>query len=252
MKFSEQIYKLRKEKGLTQNELAERLFISYQAVSQWENGNTLPDIELLPKIAEIFNKSIDELFGIEKSSFGKINNYKDDTLYIVIANGKEIKEVLDLKNTIDNKTDIVVKIEGNVKDVSSSFGVNITGDVTGTIAAVDGIVITGDVSGDVSAGDGVKCGNITGNVNAGDSVYCGIVGKSVNAGDSIFCGNVGSSATAGASLTCGAIDGNVTVGGKIDNCGSIQGNVKTGGDLNCTSIVGDVTVDGTLHIKSDK
>lgn len=44
MNFKEQIQKLRKERGMTQNELAEKLFISYQAVSQWENGNTKPDI----------------------------------------------------------------------------------------------------------------------------------------------------------------------------------------------------------------
>lgn len=52
---------LRKEKGLTQEELAERLGVSAQAVSKWENDNSCPDIMLLPKIAQLFGVTIDSL-----------------------------------------------------------------------------------------------------------------------------------------------------------------------------------------------
>lgn len=58
-----QIRTLRKNKGLTQEQLAERLGVSYQAVSKWENELTCPDIALVPLIAEVFRVSIDELFG---------------------------------------------------------------------------------------------------------------------------------------------------------------------------------------------
>ncbi len=54
---------LRKAKGVTQEEMACALNVSAQAVSKWENGAAQPDIQLLPKIAEYFSVSIDELFG---------------------------------------------------------------------------------------------------------------------------------------------------------------------------------------------
>lgn len=54
---------LRKQQNMTQMELADRLGISFQAVSNWERGNTMPDIAKLPELAELFGVSIDELFG---------------------------------------------------------------------------------------------------------------------------------------------------------------------------------------------
>ncbi|WJH36066.1 helix-turn-helix transcriptional regulator [Paenibacillus sp. CC-CFT747] len=58
-----QIRRLRKNHGLTQEQLAERLGVSYQSVSKWENKQSCPDIALVPLIAEVFRVSIDELFG---------------------------------------------------------------------------------------------------------------------------------------------------------------------------------------------
>jgi len=60
--IGENIKKLRNEKQVTQEQLAEHLCISYQAVSKWENSVTTPDIFLLPTIAEYFEVPIDELF----------------------------------------------------------------------------------------------------------------------------------------------------------------------------------------------
>ena len=58
---------IRKKNNITQDELAEKLSVTRQAVSNWENGKTEPDIETLTKIAQIFNISIDELVdGIPK------------------------------------------------------------------------------------------------------------------------------------------------------------------------------------------
>ena len=56
------IAKLRKEKSVTQEELASKVGVSSQAVSKWENGG-MPDAELLPRIADFFEVSIDTLFG---------------------------------------------------------------------------------------------------------------------------------------------------------------------------------------------
>ena len=53
----------RKAMGLTQQQLAEKLHVSYQAVSKWENGTSCPDIDLLPRLASVFQISIDALLG---------------------------------------------------------------------------------------------------------------------------------------------------------------------------------------------
>lgn len=62
--IGEKIAVLRKEKNISQTELAEYLFLAQQTVSQWEVGNGAPEITLLPKIATFFGVSIDELFGM--------------------------------------------------------------------------------------------------------------------------------------------------------------------------------------------
>lgn len=48
------IAELRKDKGITQSELADFLGVSFQSVSKWENGITMPDISLLPMVSECF------------------------------------------------------------------------------------------------------------------------------------------------------------------------------------------------------
>ena len=74
----------RKKLGITQEELAEELSVTRQAVSNWENGKTEPDIETLTKIAQIFDISIDELVdGIPKKI--KELRGKKNHLYIGIA-----------------------------------------------------------------------------------------------------------------------------------------------------------------------
>lgn len=61
--LGKKISELRKEKSFTQEELAEKLGVSPQAVSKWENDLSCPDIMLLPELASLFDVSIDELFG---------------------------------------------------------------------------------------------------------------------------------------------------------------------------------------------
>ncbi len=61
------IKKLRKEKGMTQDELAEKLCVTRQAVSNWEMGKTQPDVDTLTKLAEIFDVSVEQIiYGKEK------------------------------------------------------------------------------------------------------------------------------------------------------------------------------------------
>ncbi len=68
MKLGKNISARRKALGITQMELADKLGISYQAVSNWERGQTAPDISKLGEIAEILNCSIDELLGSQRTA----------------------------------------------------------------------------------------------------------------------------------------------------------------------------------------
>jgi transcriptional regulator with XRE-family HTH domain len=62
MKIGSKIKELRKHRGVTQEQLAHSIGISFQAVSKWENGIALPDIALVPVLANYFGVSLDELF----------------------------------------------------------------------------------------------------------------------------------------------------------------------------------------------
>ena len=65
MTFAEIIVKYRKELGLTQEGLAQKLGVTNQAVSKWESGQSCPDIALLPVLADLFGITLDQLFGRE-------------------------------------------------------------------------------------------------------------------------------------------------------------------------------------------
>lgn len=64
--LGEQIKKLRINKGLSQVELANKLCVTKQSVSNWENENIMPSIEMLIKIAEIFGVTTDFLLGLSE------------------------------------------------------------------------------------------------------------------------------------------------------------------------------------------
>jgi len=80
MKFNEKLKLLRKENKLTQEELADKLNISRQAITKWESALGMPDIENLNYISKLFNISIDELI-------------KDDLEVFINTNNKYIEEV---------------------------------------------------------------------------------------------------------------------------------------------------------------
>ena len=66
MEFNEKLQELRKQKGLTQEELAETLYVSRTAISKWESGRGFPNIESLKAISKFFSVSLDELLSGEE------------------------------------------------------------------------------------------------------------------------------------------------------------------------------------------
>lgn len=69
--IGENIRRLRIERGLTQESLAEKLGVSFQSVSRWETEQSYPDIELVPEIASFFEVTSDELMGTDKAKMEK-------------------------------------------------------------------------------------------------------------------------------------------------------------------------------------
>ena len=79
------IRRLRKERNFTQEELAEQLNISAQAVSKWENGTSLPDISQVVPLASVFGVTTDVLFGIEGTNAA-------EEAYRIVSEAEEIKQ----------------------------------------------------------------------------------------------------------------------------------------------------------------
>ncbi len=187
--FGENIKRLRREAGMSQEELAEKLGVTSQAVSKWECALSLPDISLILPLADLFGVSADGLLRGEKKASCEAENvsadlpFPDDGKLRVVqflgsrllrsgeANGMEpIKLLLD-----DTERNVNVEITGNA---------DIEGDVGGDVNAGNNAVVEGDVDGDVNAGNNVAVeGDVDGDVNAGYSVIVeGDVGGDVNAG----------------------------------------------------------------------
>lgn len=66
MEFNEKLQELRKQKGLTQEELGDMLYVSRTAVSKWESGRGYPNLDSLKSIAKFFNVTVDELLSCDE------------------------------------------------------------------------------------------------------------------------------------------------------------------------------------------
>ena len=216
--LSENIFNFRKEKGLTQESLAEKLNISFQAVSKWETGQTSPDIIMIPMLAELFEVSIDTLFGVNTGSFSGTTDWEDDNVIRgVVYRGKKIL------SCNDDLSKFTFTVEGDAVNVEAGCNVNCN-----------------SVEGDVDAGGNVSCGNIEGDVDAGGGVSCGNIGGDADAGGSITCGNIEGDADAGGSIHCESVSGDANAGGEI-KCSSIGGDASAGSIIECSSIGGDAS-----------
>ena len=238
----------RKDKGLTQEALANILGVSNQAVSKWESDACCPDIALLPQLVDALEMTLDELFGREskETSTEKADTdgqvlpiaaelpwEDDDSIHAVLFQGHRLLQPKQGNLFRHDKYDEIRKtvelhFSGSAQDIYSDFSIVCT-DTT--------------IGGNVKAGDGITCGDIGGNVQAGDSVTCGNVGGGVQAGDSVNCsGNVQGSVRAGDNVTCGSVGGDVQASDSV-RCGDVQGNVRASDSVTCGDVGGSVNAE---------
>lgn len=238
LKLNDTICFYRKKQGLTQEELAVKLGVTNQSVSKWESAQCCLDISLIPKLADIFMISIDELFCREPSVNDVCAQFPlrdDDTFRVVVARGKKVMLVDDLDKTIDitfpkncNETTrqyFKVEVFGNISCDSS-----INGDVIG-----HGMIECNQINGDIKeCKNNISCkGAINGDVNAEGNVGCGdSISGNVSCGENVACGDgIGGKVNCGGSITCGdGINGDVKCGGNIE-CKKIEGNVECQGNI---------------------
>ncbi len=76
---------LRKEKGMTQEQLGERLCVTNKTISRWENGNYMPNIEMLSLLSKEFNVSINEIIAGERLEAEEFKKAADDNLVTALA-----------------------------------------------------------------------------------------------------------------------------------------------------------------------
>lgn len=125
MLFNEKLKMLRKGKKLTQEELAEKLNVSRQAITKWETAEGIPDIENLKQISDFFNISIDELVKEEKNveieeekKYSYIEELEIDHSKHYDINICQIEELNILDNTEEKvKIELISDIKENIKDV---------------------------------------------------------------------------------------------------------------------------------------
>ena len=237
------IARRRKENGLTQEALANRLGVTNQAVSKWEGDVCCPDIQLLPALADALGLSLDALFGreapeppkeerpaeevkVETAPIGIVEKLPwadDDSLHAVLYQGHRLLQservpersgsgLLHLLAGRRDAQQVVLRFTGTARDIYSDFAIH----------------CEGDVSGSVQAGDGVQCERVGGNISAGDGVTCGDVGGSVRAGDSVTCGSVEGDVSAGESVRCGSVGGDVRANDSVHIQGGVSGEIQQG------------------------
>lgn len=169
------ILKFRKKSGLSQEELANKLGVTFQAVSKWENAKAAPDITFLPIMTDIFDCYIDELFSREVQSEIHYDHcsefpWPDDTVIRgVVCEGRKI---LQCESLIDR---FAFEIVGDAKNVQSECSIIIKGNLSGDCNAGTEVVVYGDFSGDV-----INCRELTvnGNVDA-DKIEGNVICNSI-------------------------------------------------------------------------
>lgn len=165
MNIGNNIKSLRLKSGLTQEQLANMLGISFQAISKWETNANTPDIGQLPQIAKIFQVTIDALFFDAPTAIFLDSDIikDDDVIRIVQLKGKNILKV-DRTFSADNPP-IEIAFPRNCNDSTQYFRIEVFGH----------IIADASINGDVVCHGSVNCANINGSLRCDGDVKAGTI-----------------------------------------------------------------------------
>ena len=178
--MGERIAAQRRASDMTQAALAEKLGVSAQAVSQWERGETMPDILLLPEIADVFGVTIDNLYGREEKQIPADGSPEEtgaaNGIQAILMCGGRVVQRQELAGYGAER--VVLRIDGDCEaNVKSMFSVTVEGDMSGDVGAESSVYVYGDCGGDITCGGDVTVGGdcggnvrVEGNLTAGGDV----------------------------------------------------------------------------------
>ena len=121
MEFNNKLYELRKQKGFSQEELANRLNVSRQTISKWEVGESTPDMEKLVAISDLFEVSLDELVKGEEPKLAEPSEQ--------IVKSELYSDIKEQVLTLDNKK-------------KAKKGIRIAGIILGIFVLIDVIELS--------------------------------------------------------------------------------------------------------------
>ena len=175
MNIGNNIKQLRLRKNLTQDQVAEKLGVSYQAVSKWENNANTPDIALLPEIADLFGVSIDALFSDDPIDHSDIHSFMkdDDVIRVVQLRGTKIIKVSSVLSP--DTPPIEIAFPHDCNDRTQYFKVEVYGH----------LISDSSINGDVVCHQTVTSGTINGDVKSEGNIDV----KELNA-QKVICGNI--------------------------------------------------------------
>ncbi len=202
MNIGNNIKQLRQQKNLTQEQVAEKLGVSYQAVSKWENNANTPDIALLPKIANLFDVSIDALFSDSITDYSDLHPFMkdDDIIRVVQMRGTKVLKVSPTFSLDEPPIEIAFPHDCN--DRTQYFKVEVYGHV----------IADSSINGDVVCHQSIHSSSINGDVKSNGNIDV----KELNA-QKVICNNITdcykieaktiecAGNIASANLTCGQI-----------------------------------------------
>lgn len=245
--IGQKIAELRKNKGMTQAELADRLGVSHQAVSQWERSETLPDILTLPLIAEIFDENIAVLLGIEEVKKEQEEPETPEHIHVDIERmmdeGEKNKKAAAKVNNLGTG-DVIIK--GKVNKSQNQYQID-ANDFSLPVSE-DTINLSKDSDYEVAV---MQNGKIIKKFNGNPDNFLRVilVGECNELHSSMSVevqGDVKGNARSGFGMTIGGdVDGDATSGFEM-RCGNVGGNAKAGFDLHCGTVGGDASAGFTF------
>ena len=152
MNIGNNIAVLRKKKGITQEELANELGVSAQAVSKWENNSSCPDVSLLTKIADYFGVSVDALLRAQEDDIVDLAEEKEDNVK------PDDKKNIVIKVTQQNGKENIIKVPFKFAKLGLNIGnmFGLSKDVSDKIATLAENDMTDIVNIDTENGEHIE------------------------------------------------------------------------------------------------